>query len=94
MATHHGTLLDLIKQRRAKVGIIGLGYVGLPLAVEFARGGFDVTGFDVDQQKIDAINSGRSYIPDVPASDLAEAVRAKRLRATTDMSELGTMDVT
>jgi UDP-N-acetyl-D-glucosamine dehydrogenase len=90
--SHHRTLLDLITERRAKVGVIGLGYVGLPLAVEFASSGFDVTGFDVDKHKIEAINSGRSYIPDVPDADLGEMVHAKRLRATADMSELGRMD--
>ena len=78
---------------QAKIGIIGLGYVGLPLAVEFARAGFDVTGFDVDASKISQINAGKSYIPDVPDADLAAQVSAKRLRATTDMAHLGAMDV-
>jgi UDP-N-acetyl-D-glucosamine dehydrogenase len=69
-----------------------LGYVGLPLAVEFARAGFTVTGFDVDATKISQINAGKSYIPDVPESELAECVRAGTLNATTDMSKLGEMD--
>jgi UDP-N-acetyl-D-glucosamine dehydrogenase len=86
-------VLERIKNRQAKVGIIGLGYVGLPLAVEFARGGFDVTGFDVDQEKIKAINAGHSYIPDVPEEDLSACVKAGRLKATSDMRELGSMDV-
>src|SRR5258705_7331688 len=85
-------LLDRIRSRQAKVGVIGLGYVGLPLAVEFARAGFDVTGFDVDANKTAQINAGRSYIPDVAASDLADQVHAGRLRATTDMQALGDMD--
>jgi UDP-N-acetyl-D-glucosamine dehydrogenase len=84
--------LDRIRNRQAKVGIIGLGYVGLPLAVEFARAGFDVTGFDVDSEKIRAINAGQSYIPDVSASDLAAAVGAGKLTATSDMGLLSTMD--
>jgi UDP-N-acetyl-D-glucosamine dehydrogenase len=87
------TLLTLIRERQAHVGIIGLGYVGLPLAVEFARAGFDVTGFDVDDAKVSEINAGRSYIPDVPQHELAEAVAAGRLRATTDMRRLEDMDV-
>ena len=63
--------------RRRRIGVIGLGYVGLPLAVEFARSGFDVTGFDVDEAKIADINAGRSYIPDVLAADLPAAVERK-----------------
>jgi len=85
-------LKDKIRDRKARVGIIGLGYVGLPLAVEFARGGFDVTGFDVDSAKVDDINAGRSYILDVKSEDLAASVKAGRLRATTDMSCLEQMD--
>jgi UDP-N-acetyl-D-glucosamine dehydrogenase len=87
------TLLERIRDRQARIGVIGLGYVGLPLAVEFARAGFDVTGFDVDPWKTGEINSGRSYIPDVPQHELQDAVGAERLRATTDMSELEAMDV-
>src|SRR5690349_9782797 len=86
-------LLARIRDRKARVGIIGLGYVGLPLAVEFARNGFDVTGFDVDESKVSQINAGQSYIPDVPAAELCAEVQAHRLRATTDMSQLGQMDV-
>ena len=85
-------LLDRIRNRQARVGVIGLGYVGLPLAVEFAKAGFDVTGFDVDPRKVDEINAGRSYIPDVPDADLAAPVREGRLRASADMSQLGAMD--
>jgi UDP-N-acetyl-D-glucosamine dehydrogenase len=84
--------LDRIRNKQAKVGIIGLGYVGLPLAVEFARGGFEVTGFDVDSAKVTEINAGRSYIPDVPGSELAAVVAAGKLTATSNMALLGTMD--
>ena len=84
--------LERIRAREARGGVIGLGYVGLPLVVEFARAGFDVTGFDVDASKTDQINAGKSYIPDVPEADLAACVAAGRLRATTDMSQLGAMD--
>ena len=87
-----GTLLDRIATKQARVGIIGLGYVGLPLAVEFANQGFEVTGFDVDPSKASMINAGRSYIPDVPEAELGAAVRAGKLTATADMSQLGAMD--
>jgi len=85
-------LLGLIRSREARVGVIGLGYVGLPLAVEFAKFGFPVTGFDVDAAKVAQINDGHTYISDVAAADLASAVTAGRLRATTDMGELAEMD--
>jgi UDP-N-acetyl-D-glucosamine dehydrogenase len=84
--------LDRIRTRQARIGVIGLGYVGLPLAVEFARAGFDVTGFDVDRSKTEQICAGRTYIPDVPAADLVSVVRSGKLRATSDMSALGMMD--
>jgi UDP-N-acetyl-D-glucosamine dehydrogenase len=86
-------LKDRIDSRTARVGVIGLGYVGLPLAVEFARAGFDVTGFDVDRAKVAEVNAGRSYIPDVPCGDVADLVSARRLRATADMALLVEMDV-
>jgi len=86
------TLLDRIRTREARIGVIGLGYVGLPLAVEFARAGFTVTGFDVDAKKAAQINCGKSYIPDVAEADLAACVKSRTLSATTDMSELGAMD--
>jgi UDP-N-acetyl-D-glucosamine dehydrogenase len=86
-------LLDSIRSGTAKIGVIGLGYVGLPLAVEFARRGFDVSGFDVDESKANQINAGRSYIPDVPQADLAEVVKAGRLCGTSRMADLAAMDV-
>ena len=86
-------LLERIQSTQARIGIIGLGYVGLPLAVEFARVGFEVVGFDVDESKNARINAGKSYIPDVPESELAEVVRSGKLRATSDMAQLGDMDV-
>ena len=86
-------LLEKIATRSARVGVIGLGYVGLPLAVEFARNGFTSIGFEVDKSKVARINSGESYIPDVPTSDLAAVVNADKLQATTDFAMLGTVDV-
>ena len=87
------TLKEKIENRQARIGVIGLGYVGLPLAVEFARAGFCVTGFDVDSSKVDDINRGRSYILDVRTEEVADNVKAGRLRATTDMAKLAEMDV-
>ena len=85
-------LRDKIRDRTARIGVIGLGYVGLPLAVEFAKKGFDVTGFDVDASKVDEINAGRSYIPDVKTDEVQECVGAGRLRATREMSHLKEVD--
>ena len=86
-------IFERVRTKQAKIGIIGLGYVGLPLAVEFARAGFDVTGFDVDTRRNSEIAAGRSYVPDVPDAELGDAVAAGRLRATADMTLLGAMDV-
>jgi len=90
---NHQQLLDRITARKANIGVIGLGYVGLPLAVEFARQGFNVYGFDVDESKTSQINAGKSYIPDVLEKELDEVVKSGHLRATTKMSELAKMDV-
>ena len=81
-----------LADRSARVGVVGLGYVGLPLAVEFARAGFRTTGVDVDRAKVDAINQGTSYIPDVPTAEVAAFVADGRLRATTDASVLAGLD--
>jgi UDP-N-acetyl-D-glucosamine dehydrogenase len=85
-------LKNKIRNRQARIGIIGLGYVGLPLAVEFAKAGFEVTGFDVDVAKVAAINTGQSYIGDVSSEDVAAMSKAGKLSATADMSLLHDMD--
>jgi UDP-N-acetyl-D-glucosamine dehydrogenase len=85
-----------IANRTARVGVLGLGYVGLPLAVEFARAGFDVTGIDVQKSKVDQFNGGRSYIKDVKDSVFEPLVKSGKLRATTDFSvirDLDTIDI-
>ncbi|HEX6649667.1 MAG TPA: nucleotide sugar dehydrogenase [Pyrinomonadaceae bacterium] len=85
-------LIDLITNKQAHVGVIGLGYVGLPLLVEFASKGFKGTGFEVDEAKAKQINAGTSYIGDVPSPRLKEVVDAKRLQATTDFDHLKDCD--
>jgi UDP-N-acetyl-D-glucosamine dehydrogenase len=85
-------LHDKIKTKRAHVGVLGLGYVGLPLAVEFAKAGFEVVGIDVQQTKVDEFNAGHSYIKDVPDSTFAPLVKSGKLRATTDFSVIRTLD--
>jgi UDP-N-acetyl-D-glucosamine dehydrogenase len=81
-----------IEAKTAQVGIIGLGYVGLPLALLFAENGFAVCGFDVDSQKVTLLDAGKSYIKHIPAAVIAEHVQRKRLKATTDFSRLRDMD--
>jgi UDP-N-acetyl-D-glucosamine dehydrogenase len=85
-------LLSKIIERRAVIGIIGLGYVGLPLAVEFSRGGFSTIGFEVDKTRIDNINSGASYIPDVPTEMVRSLVEHAKLSATSDFTKLRDVD--
>ena len=85
-------LLSLITARRAQVGVVGLGYVGLPLLVEFARSGFLATGFEIDQNKAAQINGGNSYIGDVASPVVKQLVENNRLRATTDFDHLKDCD--
>ena len=86
------TLRAKITDRSARVGIVGLGYVGLPLAVEFAKAGFSVTGIDLVRSKIESINCGHSYVQDVPDHDVADLVASGRLYATTDFSLIRDLD--
>jgi UDP-N-acetyl-D-glucosamine dehydrogenase len=87
-----GSLLESIRSRQARCGVIGLGYVGLPLAVEFARAGFVTTGIDLDPAKVRAINEGRSYIDDVAGADVAELQSHGRLKAVGDFDALRDLD--
>jgi UDP-N-acetyl-D-glucosamine dehydrogenase len=86
-------LKERISNRTARYGVIGLGYVGLPLAVEFADSGFPVTGFEVDGTKVERLNRGDSYIDDVPKDRVARLVKAGKLSATLDFDQLAQMDV-
>jgi UDP-N-acetyl-D-glucosamine dehydrogenase len=85
-------LIDKIERRAARCGVIGLGYVGLPLALEFARAGFRVVGIDLDERKVQAIQDGRSYIVDVSDEEIARPVRERKFSATTDFSVISDLD--
>jgi len=85
-------LKEKIVRHKAKIGVIGLGYVGLPLAMEFSKAGFDVTGIEIDKDKVRMINQGKCYIQDIQQSELEELVKNNRLKATVDFSVLKEMD--
>jgi UDP-N-acetyl-D-glucosamine dehydrogenase len=85
-------LLAKIESRRARTGVVGLGYVGLPLLVELAKAGFHSTGIDLDARKIQAIQDGRSYIPDVSTADVLALKRAGKLDTTTDFAVVAQLD--
>src|SRR5262249_18425182 len=85
-------LSEKIRRREARCGVIGLGYVGLPLALEFARAGFRVTGIDLDGAKIEAINAGRSYIVDLDARKIAEQVQSGLLTDSSDFGAIVSLD--
>ena len=85
-------LLNKIKEKSIIVGVVGLGYVGLPLAVEKAKAGFKTIGFDVQESKVEMVNLGKNYIGDVVDSDLKKLVDKKMLSATTDFSFIKNAD--
>ena len=85
-------LLARLQSREARVGVIGLGYVGLPLALAFARAGLNAVGFDVDSERTAAIGRGESYVDDVPPGEVKAAVESGALAATTDFAELARVD--
>jgi UDP-N-acetyl-D-glucosamine dehydrogenase len=89
VATH---LQDRLRARTARTGVVGLGYVGLPLLVELARSGFTAIGIDLDPRKVASVNRGESYIPDVPSADLAALRDHGRVSATTDFSVVSSLD--
>lgn len=90
--TTKDVLIKKLRDKSAKIAILGLGYVGLPLAVVFGEAGFNVTGVDPDKRKIDALKEGKSYIPDVHTDNVAALVKAGKLNATTDFAILKEMD--
>ncbi len=90
--THFEDLKRKIESKTAHVGVVGLGYVGLPLVVEFAQAGFNVTGIDIDQTKVDAISRGESYIQDIPTEVLAPLVKSGKVKATSDFSVTSSLD--
>jgi len=85
-------LLEKINNRSARIGVVGLGYVGLPLAVEKAKAGYEVSGFDIQQSKVDMVNEGRNYIGDIIDDDLSEVIKSGKLRATSDFSLIRDVD--
>lgn len=85
-------LLKRIQEKSIIVGVVGLGYVGLPLAVEKAKAGFKTIGFDVQAEKVEMVNAGHNYIGDVVDSDLKELVEEKMLSATTDFAQIAQAD--
>ena len=85
-------LLLKLKNKTAKLGVVGLGYVGLPLAVEKLKAGYEVIGFDVQDKKVKMVNEGRNYIGDVVDSDLERLVKEGKLKATTDFSFVANVD--
>src|SRR5689334_7856727 len=85
-------LLRKLESRSATLGVVGLGYVGLPLALEFARAGFRVIGYDVSERVVEGLMSGQSHIQDVSSEDVAQFVKSGKFEATTDESRLGEMD--
>jgi UDP-N-acetyl-D-glucosamine dehydrogenase len=90
--TIKANLIDKLQRRAARVSVLGLGYVGLPLATVFAEAGFTVVGIDPDQRKVDSLNRGESYILDVSTEQVARLVKAGRLKATADFSAIREAD--
>jgi UDP-N-acetyl-D-glucosamine dehydrogenase len=91
-SAHFTDLSQKIQSKTARIGVVGLGYVGLPLAVEYAKAGFRVTGIDLQESKIDQLNAGKSYVQDVANEDVALAVKEGRLSATADFSVVQDLD--
>ena len=92
MATLKEELLLKLENKTAKLGVVGLGYVGLPLAVEKAKAGYEVIGFDVQDAKVKLVNEGHNYIGDIVDEDLKQLVADKKLKATTDFSFVSEVD--
>lgn len=91
-SNHYNELLHKLENKTATIGVLGLGYVGLPLAVEKAKAGYQVIGFDVQEEKVSKVNAGENYIGDVIPADLKELVSDGKLKATTDFSKISEVD--
>ena len=89
----YNTIIKKIKDHSAVVGVVGLGYVGLPFAVEKGKVGFSVIGFDMDIEKVNKINNGENYISDVKDNELSKLVKSKTIRATNDFNQLSNVDI-
>src|SRR5260221_13492774 len=87
------TLLEKIKRHDARVAVIGIGYVGLPLCVEMAKAGFHTTGYDKSEPKVKSVLAGKSYIGDISDAMLAPLIQSGKLTASTDPKVLGDADV-
>jgi UDP-N-acetyl-D-glucosamine dehydrogenase len=85
-------LVGKAQRREALFGIVGLGYVGLPLAVELAKAGYRVLGFDISERVVNGLNAGHSHVKDISDGQLREALEADRFEATTDMTRMGEPD--
>lgn len=86
-------LLKRIIDKTAKIGVVGLGYVGLPLALEKAKAGYNVVGFDIQKPRVDMVNQGKNYIGDIIDKELEDVITANKLHATTDYSQIMDLDV-
>jgi len=86
------SLINKIKSHDARIGIIGLGYVGLPLVIRFGEEGFNVTGLDIDNDKIDKLNKGQRYINHIPSEKIKKLISSKKFHANSDFSKLKNID--
>ncbi|MFI5263634.1 MAG: nucleotide sugar dehydrogenase [Candidatus Kapaibacterium sp.] len=93
MNQHASALEEKLKSKKAKIGIVGLGYVGLPLAVEFARKGFSTVGIDLDKRKIESLAAGKNYIQDIRDEEVTSVIKSGTFRAQADYSGCGELDV-
>ena len=89
----YNSVIKKIKDHSAVVGVVGLGYVGLPFAVEKGKVGFSVIGFDMDLDKVNQINKGENYIPDVKDAELSKLVKTKKIMATDNFDKLSDVDI-
>ena len=85
-------LLDKIQKKEAKIGVVGLGYVGLPLVIEFCKSGFSVTGLDIDEKKIEALSEGKSFIKHIPDEKIQTLNEVGSFKASADFEQIENLD--